>query len=170
MKEFINKNKEAFESQKPQSNLWSQIEAELPKEEVKKMVPVKRLWQMSAGLTGVFVLAFFALQNTSAPHFADTPAVFEDITNVDQIEQIYAVQVKNKMEALRAYEVDEELLGEVQLLKEEFEMLKKEAGLGVNQEDILDEMIDNYRLRVNILEDIMREMSKQSNNTEDVVQ
>ena len=170
MKKFIDKHKEEFESEQPSGDLWSKIEAELPEAEVLKMVPVRRLWQMAAGLTGVFVLAFFAFQRPSESGLADNPSTEESITSVDQLEQFYAVQVKNKMEALQQYEVDEELLGEVQLLKEEFEMLKAEADLGVNQEDILDMMIDNYRLRVNILEDIMREMSKQSNRTKDVVQ
>ncbi len=167
MKEFIDKHKDEFNEERPGADLWSRIEADLPEVEVERMVPIKRFWQMAAGLTAVFVLAFFALQRPLDQPTAELPASENDITNVDQLEQFYSVQVKNKMEALQMYEVDEELLGEVQLLKEEFDMLKEEAGLGVNQEEILDEMIDNYRLRVNILEDIMREMSKQSNRGED---
>lgn len=171
MKEFIQKHKDEFEGEKPSSDLWSKIEKELPETQVRRMVPASRLWQMAAGLTAVFVLAFFALQYDSTTNIAEvTPQSEDEITNVDQLEQFYAVQVQNKMEALSVYQVDEELLQEVQFLKEEFELLKEEAGLGVNQEDILDEMIDNYRLRVNILEDIMKEMNKQSNQQEDVVQ
>jgi len=172
MKEFIQKHKSDFDQEKPSAELWSKIESNLPAENKGRMIPMKRLWQTVTGLTAVFVLTVFALQYMNKDRFdlAEEQVNPAEISNVEQLEKYYTTQVNNRMEALSAYEVDEELLGEVALLKEEFDILKQEAGTGVNQEEILDEMIDNYRLRVDILEAIMKEVSKSSKDNNHVVQ
>ncbi len=176
MKDFIQKNKSDFESEKPSAGLWDKIEAELaPVEEGKvvKMIPVKRVWKMAVAAVTVFAVSLLAIQysNEGGNEIAEVIQDIENFSSVNQLENYYSVQVNDRIEKLKMYEVDEELLGEIKLLKDEFEELKNEAGKGLNQEDILDSMIDNYRLRVSILEDIMREVQRKSEtNEENVIQ
>ena len=124
-----------------------------------------------SGVAAVFLVAFFALQSTpdSSGGLAQEVINLDEISDVEQLEKYYSVQVDSKIEELKQYEVDDDLMAEIQLLKEEFDELKNESGTGFNQKKILDSMIDNYRLRVSILEDIMKEMSRKSDKVEENV-
>ncbi len=173
LKSFIQKNTEGFHSEKPKSDLWNKISDQLPSVEPEvKMIPVRRVWKMAISVAAVFAAAVFAFQlSDNSPQLAEKSSESTDFSNVHQLETYYASQVNDRIERLKAYQVDEELMSEIAYLKEEFDLLKNEADKGVNTEDILDSMIDNYRMRVSILEDIMREVQQKSEMTsEDVEQ
>ncbi len=157
IKDFIQKNKSEAEEERPSAGLWDKIESQLPEQPEEKMVPLKKVWRIALSSAAVLALAVAAFQFSGSQ---EKQAQEEGDMSIDQLEVYYTSQVNSRIEQLKMYEVDDELLEEVALLKEEFNDLKNEAHKGVNQEDILDSMIDNYRLRVQILEDIMREVKK----------
>ncbi|MFK7755384.1 MAG: hypothetical protein AB8B53_00475 [Flavobacteriales bacterium] len=168
LKSFIQNNAEEFHAEKPSNNLWSGIADQLPeaKPEV-RMIPVRSAWKAAISVAAVFAAVIFALQysDNSSPQLAEQTVEQTEFSDVSQLESYYASQVNDRIERLKMYEVDEELLEEIAFLKEEFETLKNEADKGVNTEDILDSMIDNYRMRVSILEEIMREVQQKSETT-----
>lgn len=167
MKEFIQGNKSEFETDKPSSDLWNKIDQELSdntNERVVKMVPVKRMWKMVISSAAAVAIAFltFNTLNPGGSSLASEDIQKSGFSDVNQLESYYSSQVNDRMERLKIYNIDEDLLEEIAVLKEEFENLKSEAGKGLNQEEILDSMIDNYRLRVRLLEEIMREVQHKS--------
>jgi len=167
LKSFIDKNLEAFNTEEPTSDLWSKIESNLDEkaEAEVKMIPVKSVWKIVLSSAAVLAIVFSAWQwsQSSQEHGSIAGSNMpEDFSNVEQLEKFYSVQVNQKIKKLESYNVDEDLLEEVAFLKEEFKVLKEEADKGLNQEDILDSMIDNYRLRVHILEEVMREVQRKS--------
>ncbi len=172
MKKFIDQHREGFDNEIPSGDLWSKIDAELgPQESKERTVPIRWLWMTVASaacavlLMGVFVF----LQDGGTEVIVETPPTQEQETipslslsdissELAEVEQYYISEVSLRTEELMQYAEAEEYLAEVELLKEEFETLKKEMGRGVDQHKIVEAMIQNYRLRLEILEALLEEL------------
>jgi molecular chaperone GrpE (heat shock protein) len=75
-----------------------------------------------------------------------------------EAETYYAAEVSEKVNLIKEMEGDEELLAEIEFLQLEYENLKKEMDAGADSQKIIAAMIENYRLRLNILEEILMEL------------
>jgi hypothetical protein len=72
-----------------------------------------------------------------------------------QIELHYTTLVNDRMDLLKALNPDPEMMAEIDELETEYEELKKELGRGNNDEIIVEAMIENYRLKLEILEALL---------------
>lgn len=72
-----------------------------------------------------------------------------------QIELHYATMVNDRLDLLKTLNPDPELMTEIDELEKEYEDLKKELGKGNNDEIIVEAMIENYRLKLEILEALL---------------
>jgi len=174
LKDFISDNKEGFESEFPSDNLWQKIENELEGRKETKIISFQRFLPYVAAAAVVILGMFFFLNSDGEQIIADQT---EDIQNnlvadFGEVEGYYMVQVNDRLKSLKSYDVDPELLEEVDDLKQEFEELKIEMGLGADPGMVLEAMIENYRLRLEILEDLSRafEASKQKREEHEIIQ
>ena len=161
-KQFIDQNQSDFDTDLPSDNLWDKIDKELEGKQKKSNTWV---WMVAASVALILTITFFNKQVSGNGN--ETPVVVEkedSITNIvtvtldeesKEIESYYASQVESKITELKQYPEAEELLEEVAELKEEFELLKEEMGTGVDRSVVLEAMIENYRLRLLILEDLL---------------
>ena len=85
-------------------------------------------------------------------------------TDLAEVESFYSQKVNSKLNKLNDYEVDQELVDEVDNLKNEFDALKKEMGIGADQSIVVEAMIENYRLRLMLLEDLLEAVESTDNN------
>ena len=180
LKGFIDSHKEEFEEQ-PRRDLWSSIEAELDDEgaqsdggNIRKFIS----WAAAAVLLfgvgyGMFKLG--GMQSPIAEEQVEVPEKIEqpEITiasisaDMAEVEQYYITEVHEKMDELKNYEIDEDILAEIEFLQEEFDALKGEIGRSVNPEIIIQAMIDNYRLRLEILENLLEELKEEHRQFKD---
>jgi len=161
-KQFIDQNQTDFDTDLPSDDLWNKIEEGL---EGKKKKSNNWIWMAAASVILILTITFFNRQFlTNNDESIEVVEKEDSIANtvivlVDQesqeIESYYASQVEDKITELQEYPEAEELLEEVAELKEEFELLKTEMGTGVDRATILEAMIENYRLRLLILEDLL---------------
>jgi len=152
LRKYIQENKEEWQTPPVPEGLWDSIE----KETTPKVVSIKRarLWVMSGATVAAAVIAGLFL-------FMDQPADNRQVGDpFHEVELFYEAQLTSKMEQLSAFEVDEELLGEIELLKEEYTSLKTEMEVSVNNEEILEQMMENYRWRLKIIERLLIELEE----------
>lgn len=159
LKEFISEHREEFDFGMPSEKVWKGIEKQVtPKEKTRWMIPA-----VAASACFILVSAFLFLNKTETEIQDEVLTQNEEspqniISNeLAEIEEYYAVQVDLKVTEAKKYEESEELLEEVDLLKEEFLTLKKEMGQGANSGELLEAMIENYKLRLGLLEDLLKE-------------
>jgi len=158
LKKYIQENKGDWQSPAVPDALWESIE----KKTTTKVVSLKRarLWVMSGATAAAAVIAgLFLFMDRQAPDQQANDPFFE-------VEQFYEAQLTSKLEQLDAFEVDEELLGEVELLKEEYNSLKTEMTVSVNNEEILEQMMENYRWRLKIIEHLLMELEEDAATNE----
>lgn len=171
LKAFIDIEKEAFNDEAPSDAVWKGIKKGLDSDEESAKGAPYKLWAIAATVTLLLVSGLFFLlkdgtgdlpdENLSAIEISDNPlqSLGEDMMEVDHY---YSIQVNQRLERLKAYEVDEELMEEMSELTAEFEGLKEEMGESMNDAFIVEAMIENYRLRLSLLEDLLKALEPQS--------
>jgi hypothetical protein len=173
MKDFIQQNKDSFDSFEPSENLWEKIEQKSVKPiRMVSLSSVLRVAAVAVILMGVGL--FFLLQETEQP-IAEVEAPVEEeqvvplsLANMSsemaEVEVYYTTQISERMKELDQYEVDPDMLLEIEFLQNDYEELKKELGQGADRAKIVEAMIENYRLRIEILELILNELKEHKND------
>ena len=165
LKEFIQGNLEEFNVEYPSDKVWTGIVA------ISKPKPFRYYIGIAASiLLVVSVSTFFLFQETrvNGPDI-NTVAVeileFELPEEVREIEKYYSQQVSQKISQAECFHEGKEMLEEVENLKLEFQDLKSDMGLGADRGRVLEAMIDNYRLRLMILEDLLEVLDNNTHKT-----
>lgn len=167
LKSFIQNNLESFEDESPRARVWEEIEKEVITKKKTKVIPLKRVVGLVASIVLIFSCALWWMQNDQNDSLAEDK--MESDLNLAsfssdfvEVENYYITEVDLKLKELTHYEVDEDILIEIDFLKEEFDQLKKEIKKSVDPQLIVEAMIDNYRLRLEILEDLLEELEEQN--------
>ncbi|NJX14022.1 hypothetical protein [Tamlana crocina] len=136
--------------------LWGDIVAELPEGPV-KVIP---LWRKSVFKTAAsivlllgFSLFFLQLDNQQG----DTQIVNQELNEIDSH---YQLLVNNQVElikqSLHISKADQDdFLSLLDDLDEEYKTLKSELKLGINNEKIIEAIINNYRKKIKLMEDLL---------------
>lgn len=166
---FIRNNKDDFNTKDP-GDLWVGIEASLPAEKKNpKLIPIYQVYKYAALFIialGFGYLAMYLHFTTPDPVSASKPIQVESqdqqepeyVAELAEVEDYYAAEIDNKLNQLKEFEDQEEIIEELNLLQEEFEELKTEMGDQINDERIVQAMIQNYRLRLELLKEILEEL------------
>ncbi len=188
LEKFIKDNQAEFDQSKVDLD-WSKVEDGLNKTESPSndgTIRVKKWWLYTgiaasiAILIGAFVISNSNTEggNTSSqdevavekqqeldqkePSEVSLADISEDYA---EIEEYYVVQVNSKVAELKSLNPDPEFLEDINSLEEDYELLKKELGAGGDDEIIIEAMIENYRLKLEVLEEILNDL-KSTNNTD----
>jgi len=85
-----------------------------------------------------------------------------------EMEVYYTKQINETYLELEEEGMIEEVANELKLLDEEFEDLKKELSQGMDASAIVEEMIENYRMKLKLLENILKKIKQEKEiNTKD---
>lgn len=159
VKKFIQDNLDDFNLEQPSKKVWKGIEASNKPKNFRQYfgIAASLLFLISAG-------TYFLFQNDNETNSIENPLVTNEVyvvpEEVKDIEQFYAIQVNQKIKEAERFEDSKDLLDEVENLKLEFEELKSDMGIGADREKVLEAMIDNYRTRLTILEDLLEELDR----------
>lgn len=160
LERFIEKNREAFDSEYPSDALWSNIQKSIPVVKPKTKIH----WWKYAAAAMLFMICgvgigFFI---NSAP--ADQQFIAAE--KVRDSEQHYTQLVNNKMDELSNYDFDKSVLKDLELLDEIHLELKEElvAQSGANSEIVIQAMMKNYQVKLNALERILGKLKEKEIN------
>lgn len=176
LKDFIQDHREDFDTSMPSSTLWDKIEEEKnnvsPK---KKIIKLNATWYKVAAAILLASNLYFAFLLTDKNEgqtavveqplneeieVAESSSLYADFTAV---ELVYQSKVNSRVEELRLYqtkfpEINKEITSELNVLSTDFNELKKELDNEVMDEVIIQAMIENYQIRLQILEDILQQI------------
>ncbi len=167
LEELVEKNKEAFDQYEPSEGLWEKIDQRVhPKQE--KTVPLKWVLRVAAVLVvavGV-ALAFWRKEETEIPvEIVQEVITLEDISpDLAEADSYYSMEINHRMEELESMGIDQEIMEEIAMLDEEYQQLLAEAEGNLNNEKVIEALIQNYRLKLEILEDVLEEIKHQESD------
>jgi hypothetical protein len=149
LKDHIENNQEDFEIYPFDSEKgWDEIS--------KKIAPAKRKnlgWTIgiAASLLMVMGFGFYSFQHQSDP-LAD---------EVAEIENFYGNAIDQKITLVKSEIKDDRILKDLEAMDEAFAELKTDLKDNVDNQEVVEAMMENYRMKLQILEEILKELDQE---------
>lgn len=166
LKDYIDSNQDAFNELEPPKASWDQIASKMGHRQNKRIQLIKYAGLASAAAIIAFIVVFSPISNNNSDsiNLADIPEVVET-------EAYYSLQVNQKRNKIY------QLAGQHPALKQEMDNdlaeldsllveIKDDLKDNVSNTEVVDAMIQNYRMKLMILEDIMSFLEEQDNDNE----
>jgi hypothetical protein len=178
--DFMEKNRGEFDLIEPRAELWDKIDARLSRENKGRSFSI---WWKAAAVVVVFGFSFWAqrqkdeeptevaynsfheskvsVHETVEPE--QTPAftkhLQKEMPELAETEGYYSRKVNTTMKELKVYlvkypDVDANMKKDLAELDSVYLSLKRDLGDNVAHEEIIDAMIQNFRMKLQILEEI----------------
>ena len=170
-KDFTEANKDQFDSIEPSPESWNKIEQRVYKD--KPLIRTTILLRVAASLFLILGAAWIGIQIVSISQdqvvAGEAKSIEEDATyafngmsdELVEVEKFYVSEVNLKEEKLANYQVDKDLMEEVEKLKLEFDQLKEEMSTSADPMRVVEALINNYQLRLEILQSILDQLEKE---------
>ncbi|MGQ1948280.1 hypothetical protein ACT3CD_14385 [Geofilum sp. OHC36d9] len=172
LESFIHQNRSGFDSQTPSPELWSRIARQIPVEQTPQ---TKKQKNALFYIRRIAAIGLIALIIPSAWYFirtdSKTTALSESVlSEIAETTDYYESQIKEKRQQVInltannpaiTEEMDLDLAQLDQVLKE----LKTDLKDDVSNPEVISAMIQNYRLRLQIMEQLLDFIEKEKNDT-----
>lgn len=176
LKEFIDQNQEEFNCEVPSEHIWNKINDKLDEKENKRRSKKTILWytlRLAAASVLVLVTYIFVTwtSHDKSKQIAQANTSFEDeqIAELMEAEAFYTNQVNTRQQevfrlAANQPEVKQDIINDFLELDSAYADLKLELKENIANEQVIAAMIENYKMRLEILEDLFKRINK-SNST-----
>lgn len=179
---FVERNREAFDAFEPSTEAWLKIEDKILYKNRKigfSRFSAKWVISYAAMVLAIFTFSYlFHEYKSNTNYFSEATnndSQAEILENNDSLPQIlkdfsetqnyYLFQVSNKMENIEQYaekypELVTELKQEIAELNAEYSNLNEDLNQNINNVEVVQAMIQNYRIKLDILEDVLNIIKK----------
>ena len=179
LKNFIDENRHEFETFKAPDALWANISQQLQKSEsqgnkrkekvvktTKKSTKVVKMYSFSRPMlmrvaASVLILLVLGLGWVSYKMDKLNNAVAQN-PQLSETEQYYDKIFQAKLVEVKSYEQDDlydpDLLTDIQELEQIYNDLRNDLKEDANNEQVMEAMIRNYRIRIELLERMLEEI------------
>jgi hypothetical protein len=179
LEDFIKNNKEAFDAHEPNPEVWDKIIINESNTKGKKISFIRIAWR-AAAVIAIFVISYFIhdmISNTNKNATQITEDIITDECivpdDIIEAEAYYVQQVNQKLTELDNYTQDDpDIQAEIEYDFNELDSiyieLKNDLCDNIDNEEVVDAMIQNYRMKLQILEDILmhlRSINQENNET-----
>lgn len=159
---FVRSRRDAFDALEP-NNLWPGIEANLDVETTRKPAP---LWLKMSAIAAIFIAGyFFAL----LIHYNSNASKISPLTDVQALQMLtearayYTQQIDETSQLVFQLAADQpaltlELKNEFNEMDRLYAALEKDLGDQVATEKVVEAMIQHYRVKLEMLEDILNQL------------
>lgn len=163
LEQFIQGNRDAFDDARPSLKLWADIERELEQEKATPVVSIRRKTSWYRIAAAVLVLltvggigGHYLGRQSVQP--SDTMALIEQVApDFVEMEQYYNQQIQQRYAQLTTYQSDPQLdadLAQIDLAMEELRAELENVPPG-REEQVVQELIATYRIKLQILERVL---------------
>ena len=172
LKRYVEENRSSFDLYKGDNEaMWEEIEKGLDKVEKHSIgsFPWKNILRIAASILLILTLSVgFLWLKSNSERYADGVSLHDLSPELAEAEVYYNQLLNSKMSLIRAsnVDVDEVVDQDFQSLDSAYNELKMDLEDNMYNEEVIDAMIQNYRLKLQILENILEEIQK-SNVDED---
>ena len=144
------------------AKLWANISAELRKEDPKIIPLWKRpVFRVAASIIILVGLAGVILRSSVNGNQSETQYVSKELLDIDiHYQSLVAYQVSLVQKNPNLTEEDKvEFLSFMDDLDLEYQALRKEMGSNLDNEQILEAIVSNYKKRIELIENLLRQIN-----------
>ena len=165
LEEFVREHRQDFDSFEPSDALWDNLEKQLNKS---KRVKLKYYLSRAAVVAAIFSSSFMVQQ-----YFYAKRNNAQEIPELKEAEMYYTGLIDAKLEEIKPKlaeypEIEHEMESDLSDLDSVYNSLKDDLKDNVANQEVIEAMIENYRMRIDILEDMLHFLDRTSddNNNE----
>jgi hypothetical protein len=172
LEQFVIENRDEFDVYEPGDELWDRIQKPSPK-------VIKLNWKTIAIRVAAFIASYFfhdMMQSEKSSHIAQQKIEMDDqqvelVQVLMEAEIYYSSQINSaKDEIFRLSGNNQELIDDINFdmveLDEVFQELKDDLKDNSDNEEVIEAMIQNYRIKLQVLEEILNQLEKTKNPDE----
>lgn len=161
LEDFIQQHRDAFEEEGPGPRVWASLEKSLP---VKQKAPVVRMmarhWWKAAILIALIVNAGILLRMMPGKKIEHIV-----VPEMEEVKGYYTSQIERKIDELKRMpdgysQLDSTTQKELQLRNETYVLLEKELQQNPGNERIRSAMVRYYQMKLELLDRILEEREK----------
>ena len=153
-KKLVQEQKEEFEYPFDAEAGWRNFEQRYPKKSGRQVY-----WFVAASvalLLGVGIVFVSGNQSTN------------ELSEWEEVELFYQSQINEMTVMLASMTDDRELLNDLEMMDQAFAELKADLKDDVHNEEVVEAMMNHYRLKVRILEKMLEEMKEENEQNESI--
>ncbi len=173
-KKFTEENREAFDSESPKDVFLEKIAPKIGNQKEPKMIKLSLVLKVAAsviiliGVSLIWLLTDTGINETQPTAKNETKITDEKMVlaklnpELAETEYYYVSEIDRLMEEVENKKLSEDVKELLKQLDQEFNFLKNEMGEQVNSNQIIEAMIENYRLKIKLLEKILNSYSNEN--------
>lgn len=150
LKDYIQNGKDSFDVY-PYEPDWKNLEKKLPSSRIERK---KKVWiSIAASLSGILIssIVYFYSQTST------NPLVLE----FNEISSFYTQEINQQVSIIQNSPNGKEILSDLDAMDAAFAELKEDLKDNIDNEEVISALMDNYRLKLEILERIVSELEKE---------
>lgn len=175
LEQFINDNRDQFDLHEPDERLWAGIESNVQKKKPIRIGWQGVMWRAAAVLIifgASFMLQEFLHQRRDVISERDETKIMQQIPELQEAEMYYTNLLDDKIQQIEPLiseypELGETLQQDLTELDSVYGELQKDLRDNIANDEVVEAMIQNYILKIQILEDLLEYMDDTSKNQED---
>lgn len=165
LEKFIIENREDFDLYEPSPDLFDKIQESVKQPKVQKLNVRTVLWRAAI----VLIIFGAAFTFSEILHWRDVDEMVSEkqiqkkLPELAEAEAYYTTLVNSKINEIRTQlsddpELQKDILNDVSELDEMYNELKKDLYDNIATQEVVEAMIQNYRLKLEILEEILNDL------------
>jgi len=165
LEEFVRGHRQDFDTFEPSEALWGKIENKLDKG---RKVKLRFYLSRAAAVAAIFALSFMVQQ-----YFLSGRNKMPEIPELKEAEMYYSGLINSKLQEIKPMlaeypEIEHEMKSDLSELDSVYTGLKNDLKDNVANQEVIEAMIENYRMRIDILEEMLHFLDKNNddNNNE----
>jgi RNA recognition motif-containing protein len=171
LEKFVTENRAAFDDAQPNPLMWLDIEKKLEAQKNKRsrLITLYRPVAIAASFILVLGVGMLIGLNINKPSGQDLLAANPQYQEFQQAEKYFQKQVNVKLDMLKDYPGAPEVTEDLSQLDVVYNEMKAELLNSPNKDNsaIIQAMIENYQIRINMLEKILQKINNKASYHED---
>lgn len=167
LKDRIERNREEFEIYQTDFDLaWEGIEQRLDSQPGLWTRGLYIMSRVAAVLLIALLAGFLYINVQSTKYSADGISLSQVSPEMEEAELFYSQLIEDRLNVIRSsnVELDLEIENELAGLDSAYSELKRDLKDDIDNEEVINAMIQNYRLKLDLLEQILVEIKRQEND------
>lgn len=161
---YVEDHRAEWDQHKAPERIWNGIEHKLDKKKKKSRLITLTVWKMASIFLGVLVCGAWM----GKIYFSSTTTGLDPAyaTEMRMVEDHYSKEVGLKLDEARTHNlIDKDVAADLGQLDKVYMELKSEMlrKKDINNEELMREMINNYRIRLSLLETLLEKHRKYDN-------
>ena len=179
LKKFVSEHRQEFDFREPDPAIWDRIKQQSEEKEIRKpkkgrVINLQQVLYRAASVAAIAVISigvyeYFDREVHTTHTVAEAVETTTDeellIPELQEVEHYYSAEIDKRMQELSKFtatdaELKEDVTTDMAELDEAYAELKEDLKEAVATEEIIEAMVQNYRLKLEILEQMLEQIKE----------